>query len=168
MRDRDTWGTVAGGVMLVLLGIAMSAHHMLIVGVLGDVRGAEFIAQIEPGYAHCLRWLGAVAAIRGGLLIASGLVRSSDGTAHVTARVLSEAFNALAIPPLLWLRDHVESIPSVVFRDGQVHITYLRGSAIPALAQWVLTAVIAIMVIRIALSMSRIILRSRTTRMDCA
>jgi hypothetical protein len=146
---RISWGGTGGGVLLVLLGLYLSMYPFFS-GLVGDVLSRAIVEHASPEFVRWLRLLGILIAVRGAYLFVTSFLAPSNVVGRTLA-VGGQVLSAMAIPSLVWLREHVELLPIASIRDGEVAVTSAQGDLANVL-RWTLNGIIALILLGIAIS----------------
>ena len=149
-----SWGALVGGVLLILFGCYLALYKVLS-GVVGDVLSKALVAYSSPAFLNWLRLLGILTAVRGVYLVGTSFVPPATLIGQVVS-IGGEVLSLLAIPLLLWLREHVELIPIVSIYNRQVHVTALQGGAATTV-RWALNVVIVLIVLGVVVAIIKLI-----------
>ena len=87
-----------------------------------------------------------------------GLIIFIIYVAVLALAAISELFDLTGIPMCLWLRDRVEIVPIISFRDSQIVINQPQWQALPLLRACCVLAVVGIC-IRVIVSLAKIAIR---------
>jgi hypothetical protein len=123
-----SWGAIAGGTVLILLGLYLSLFRELS-GSIGDAFSTAIVSYADPRFLDWLRLVGILVAVRGGYLIVSSTA-APDTLIGRSLAVGDHALSLLSIPLLLWLREHTELIVTISIRDGEIRTAALSESAV--------------------------------------
>lgn len=153
-----SWGGIIGGVLLILLGLYLSMYPFFS-GVVGDVFSRAIIETASSEFMRWLRLLGILIAVRGVYLIVASFFAPST----IVGRMLTvggQVLSAMAIPLLVWLREHIDLLPIASIRNGEVMVTFAQGDLANVL-RWSLNGVIALLILGIAISLIRLLTDSQ-------
>jgi hypothetical protein len=148
-----SWGGLIGGIVVVLLGLYFSMFAFFS-ELVGDLLTKAIIEYASPEFVRWLRMLGILIAVRGVYLV----VTSFFAPATLLGRMLTvggQVLSAMAIPLLVWLRDHIELLPVASIRNGQVMVMSPQGDLANTL-RWSLNGVIALTILGIAIVLIRL------------
>ena len=153
-----SWGGIIGGVLLILLGLYLSMYQFFS-GLVGDVFSRAIVEYASPQFMRWLRLLGILIAVRGVYLIVTSLFAPPT----VVGRMLTvggQVLSAMAIPLLVWLREHIDLLPIASIRNGKGVVTFAQGDLANVL-RWSLNGVIALLILGIAISLIRLLTDSQ-------
>ena len=155
-----SWGGLIGGIVVVLLGLYFSMFAFFS-ELVGDLLTKAIIEYASPEFVRWLRMLGILIAVRGVYLV----VTSFFAPATLLGRMLTvggQVLSAMAIPLLVWLRDHIELLPVASIRNGQVMVMSAQGDLANTL-RWSLNGVIALTILGIAFVLIRLFTEGQMT-----
>lgn len=155
-----SWGGLIGGIVVVLLGLYFSMFAFFS-ELVGDLLTKAIIEYASPEFVRWLRMLGILIAVRGVYLV----VTSFFAPATLLGRMLTvggQVLSAMAIPLLVWLRDHIELLPVASIRNGQVMVMSPQGDLANTL-RWSLNGVIALTILGIAIVLIRLFTEGQMT-----
>lgn len=153
-----SWGGIIGGMLLILLGLYFSMY-LFFSGVVSDVFSRAIVETASPEFMRWLRLLGILIAVRGVYLIVASFFAPST----IVGRMLTvggQVLSAMAIPLLVWLREHIDLLPIASIRNGEVMVTFAQGDLANVL-RWSLNGVIALLILGIAISLIRLLTDSQ-------
>jgi len=153
-----SWGGIIGGMLLILLGLYFSMY-LFFSGVVSDVFSRAIVETASSEFMRWLRLLGILIAVRGVYLIVASFFAPST----IVGRMLTvggQVLSAMAIPLLVWLREHIDLLPIASIRNGELTVTFAQGDLANVL-RWSLNGVIALLILGIAISLIRLLTDSQ-------
>jgi hypothetical protein len=148
-----SWGGIIGGIVVVLLGLYLTLFGFFS-GLVGDLLSKAIVEYASPEFMRWLRILGILIAVRGVYLV----VTSFFAPATLVGRMLTvggQVLSAMAIPLLVWLRDHIELLPVASIRDGGVVVRSPQGD-LANMLRWSLNGVVALIILGIGIALIRL------------
>lgn len=153
-----SWAGIIGGVLVMLIGLYLSTYQFSS-GIVGDAFGRLILEYASPEFLRWLSLLGILLTIRGAYLsVTSVFVQST-----IVGRMLvigGQVLSAMAIPLLVWLREHIELLPIVSLRSGEMVVRFPQ-SELAGLLRWSLNGVIALLILGIAIALIRLLTDSQ-------